>query len=133
MSRLGAAGAVAQLVADVPLSSVQVVEFEKMLTLLNFPKCFFFFFIVYLLSYGFDVIKGEGIEGGANQQAWENWSNDGTEQEVAKLMEEDVGAAMQLLQSKALCIMPVSLASAIFRARPPNAPTLVKPESNPPS
>jgi hypothetical protein len=94
---------------------------------------FFFFFIVYLLSYGFDVIKGEGIEGGANQQAWENWSNDGTEQEVAKLMEEDVGAAMQLLQSKALCIMPVSLASAIFRARPPNAPTLVKPESNPPS
>jgi hypothetical protein len=37
MSRLGAAGAVAQLVADVPLSSVQVVEFEKMLTLLNFP------------------------------------------------------------------------------------------------
>lgn len=99
MSRLGAAGAVAQLVADVPLSSVQ----------------------------------GEGIEGGGDQQAWENWSNDGTEQEVAKLMEEDVGAAMQLLQSKALCIMPVSLASAIFRARPPNAPTLVKPESNPPS
>ena len=43
MSRLGAAGAVAQLVADVPLSSVQVVEFEKMLTLLNFPKFFFFF------------------------------------------------------------------------------------------
>jgi hypothetical protein len=47
MSRLGAAGAVAQLVADVPLSSVQVVEFEKMLTLLNFPKCFFFFFFFY--------------------------------------------------------------------------------------
>ena len=133
MSRLGAAGAVAQLVADVPLSSVQVVEFEKMVTLLNFPKFFFYYFIVYLLSYGFDVIKGEGIEGGGDQQAWENWSNDGTEQEVAKLMEEDVGAAMQLLQSKALCIMPVSLASAIFRARPPNAPTLVKPESNPPS
>jgi hypothetical protein len=64
MSRLGAAGAVAQLVADVPLSSVQVVEFEKMLTLLNFPKCFFFFFIVYLLSYGFDVIKGEALKEG---------------------------------------------------------------------
>ncbi|KAB5556364.1 hypothetical protein DKX38_007273 [Salix brachista] len=99
MSRIGAAGVVAQLVADVPLSSVQ----------------------------------GEGIEGGANQQAWENWSNDGTEQEVAKLMEEDVGAAMQLLQSKALCVMPISLASAIFRARPPNAPPPVKPESSPPS
>jgi hypothetical protein len=40
MSRLGAAGAVAQLVADVPLSSVQVVEFEKMLEL-NFPKFVF--------------------------------------------------------------------------------------------
>ncbi|KAJ6877093.1 hypothetical protein NC651_029965 [Populus alba x Populus x berolinensis] len=99
MSRLGAAGAVAQLVADVPLSLVQ----------------------------------GEGNEGGANQQSWENWSNDDTEQEVAKLMEEDVGAAMQLLQSKALCIMPISLASAIYRARPPNASTLINTESNTPS
>ncbi|KAJ4850427.1 hypothetical protein Tsubulata_037166 [Turnera subulata] len=96
MSRLGAAGAVAQLVADVPLPSVQ----------------------------------GDGIEGGGNPQAWENWSNDATEQEVAKLMEEDVGAAMQYLQSKALCLMPISLASAIFRAHPPDAPTIVKPESN---
>ncbi|KAI4301923.1 hypothetical protein L6164_035158 [Bauhinia variegata] len=77
MSRLGGAGAVAQLVADVPLSAME----------------------------------GEG-----NQQAWEKWSNDGTEQEVAKLMDEDVGAALQFLQSKALCIMPISLASAIFRA-----------------
>ncbi|KAJ6359958.1 hypothetical protein OIU77_004042 [Salix suchowensis] len=99
MSRLGAAGAVAQLVADVPLLSVQ----------------------------------GEGNEGGANQESWENWSNDGTEQEVAKLMEEDVGAAMQFLQSKALCIMPISLASAIFRARSPNALTLINTESNTPS
>ncbi|KAK4596437.1 hypothetical protein RGQ29_014461 [Quercus rubra] len=99
MSRLGGAGAVAQLVADVPLSSVE----------------------------------GEGIEGGTNQQAWDKWSNDGTEQQVAKLMEEDVGAAMQFLQSKALCIMPISLASAIFRTHQPDAPTLVKPESNTPS
>ncbi|KAF9670102.1 hypothetical protein SADUNF_Sadunf13G0033700 [Salix dunnii] len=97
MSRLGAAGAVAQLVAEVPLLSVQ----------------------------------GEGNEGGANQESWENWSND--EQEVAKLMEEDVGAAMQFLQSKALCIMPISLASAIFRARSPNALTLINTESNTPS
>ncbi|GKV49709.1 hypothetical protein SLEP1_g56444 [Rubroshorea leprosula] len=96
MSRLGAAGAVAQLVADVPLSSVE----------------------------------GDGIEGGSNQLAWEKWSNDGTEQQVAKLMEEDVGAAMQFLQSKALCIMPISLASAIFRTHPPDPPAIVKPESN---
>ncbi|KAE8010028.1 hypothetical protein FH972_006426 [Carpinus fangiana] len=99
MSRLGGAGAVAQLVADVPLSSVE----------------------------------GEGTEGATNQQAWEKWSNDGTEQQVAKLMEEDMGAAMQFLQSKALCIMPISLASAIFRTQQQDAPTLVKPESNTPS
>ncbi|XP_058000465.1 transcription factor UNE12 isoform X2 [Hevea brasiliensis] len=98
MSRLGAAGAVAQLVADVPLSSVE----------------------------------GESIEG-ANQQAWEKWSNDGTEHQVAKLMEEDIGAAMQFLQSKALCIMPISLASAIFLTHPPDGPSIVKPESNAPS
>ncbi|KAJ9180102.1 hypothetical protein P3X46_008387 [Hevea brasiliensis] len=98
MSRLGAAGAVAQLVADVPLSSVE----------------------------------GESNEG-ANQPAWEKWSNDGTEQQVAKLMEEDIGAAMQFVQSKALCIMPISLASAIFQTHPPDAPSIVKPESNTPS
>ncbi|KGN66149.1 transcription factor UNE12 [Cucumis sativus] len=98
MSRLGGAGAVAQLVADVPLSSVE----------------------------------GEGIESGNNQQAWEKWSSDGTEQQVAKLMEEDVGAAMQFLQSKALCIMPISLASAIFRTHQADPQILVKPEMNTP-
>ncbi|KAK7391886.1 hypothetical protein VNO78_20309 [Psophocarpus tetragonolobus] len=96
MSRLGGAGAVAQLVADVPLSAVE----------------------------------GEDIEGGANEQAWDKWSNDGTEQQVAKLMEEDVGAAMQFLQSKALCIMPISLASAIFRMPQSEASTIIKPDSN---
>ncbi|CAN1829299.1 Transcription factor UNE12 [Linum perenne] len=96
MSRLGAAGAVAQLVADVPVSS--------------------------------SIEKGDGGE----EQAWEKWSNDGTEQQVAKLMEEDVGGAMQFLQSKALCIMPISLASAIFRSHPPppEPSSVVKPESN---
>jgi len=69
-----------------------------------------------------------------SQPAWERWSNDGTEQQVAKLMEQDIGAAMQFLQSKALCIMPISLASAIFRSHPPppDPPAMVKPESNPP-
>lgn len=98
MSRLGGAGAVAQLVADVPVSAVEG--------------------------------QGEDIEGGVNQQAWAKWSNDGTEQQVAKLMEEDVGAAMQFLQSKALCIMPISLASAIFHMPQSEASTIIKPESN---
>ncbi|KAJ4968847.1 hypothetical protein NE237_015548 [Protea cynaroides] len=99
VSRLGGAGAVAQLVADIPLNSAE----------------------------------GEGSEGGSNQRAWEKWSNDGTERQVAKLMEEDVGAAMQFLQSKALCIMPTSLASAIYHTHEPDTSTLVKPESSTPS
>ncbi|EXB26566.1 hypothetical protein L484_012559 [Morus notabilis] len=99
MSRLGGAGAVAPLVTDIPLSSVEE----------------------------------EGSEGGRNQPAWEKWSNDGTERQVAKLMEENVGAAMQFLQSKALCIMPISLASAIYHSQPPDTSSVVKPETNPPS
>uniref|UniRef100_A0A5B6YPN7 Putative transcription factor UNE12-like n=1 Tax=Davidia involucrata TaxID=16924 RepID=A0A5B6YPN7_DAVIN len=99
MSRLGGAGAVAPLVTDIPISSVEE----------------------------------EASEGGRNQPAWEKWSNDGTERQVAKLMEENVGAAMQFLQSKALCIMPISLASAIYHTQPPDTTTLVKPETNPPS
>ncbi|GER57742.1 basic helix-loop-helix (bHLH) DNA-bindingsuperfamily protein [Striga asiatica] len=34
----------------------------------------------------------------------EKWSNEDTERQVAKLMQENVGASMQFLQSKALCI-----------------------------
>ncbi|KAK4785601.1 hypothetical protein SAY86_002290 [Trapa natans] len=97
MSRLGAAGAVAPLVTDIPLAS----------------------------------IEEEAGEGGRNQPAWEKLSNDGTEQQVAKLMEENVGAAMQFLQSKALCIMPISLASAIFQSQPPDTSSLIKSENNP--
>ncbi|XP_056160044.1 transcription factor UNE12-like [Syzygium oleosum] len=99
MSRLGGASAVAPLVTDIPLSSVEE----------------------------------EGGEGGRNQPAWEKWSNDGTERQVAKLMEENVGTAMQFLQSKALCIMPISLATAIYQTQPPDTSSLVKSESNPPS
>lgn len=91
MSRLGGAGAVAQLVTDIPLQSVE----------------------------------GDISENGRGQPAWETWSNDDTEREVAKLMEEDVGAAMQFLQSKALCIMPISLAALIY---PTHQPDPVKPE-----
>ncbi|RID66298.1 hypothetical protein BRARA_D01453 [Brassica rapa] len=46
-------------------------------------------------------------------------SNDGltmTEHQVAKLMEEDMGSAMQYLQGKGLCLMPISLATAISTA-----------------
>ncbi|KAL2238810.1 UNVERIFIED_CONTAM: Transcription factor UNE12 [Sesamum indicum] len=99
MSRLGGAGAVAPLVTDIPISS----------------------------------IEEESGDGGRAQPAWEKWSNDGTERQVAKLMEENVGAAMQLLQSKALCIMPISLASAIYHTQPRDTVTLAKPESSPPS
>jgi len=35
---------------------------------------------------------------------------------VAKLMEEDMGSAMQYLQGKGLCLMPISLATAISKA-----------------
>ncbi|XP_024982288.1 transcription factor UNE12 isoform X1 [Cynara cardunculus var. scolymus] len=98
MSRLGGASAVAPLVTDIPISSVEE----------------------------------EAGEGGRNQPAWEKWSNDGTERQVAKLMEENVGAAMQFLQSKALCIMPISLASAIYHTQPPDSTSIVKPESEPP-
>ncbi|KAK7270301.1 hypothetical protein RIF29_23348 [Crotalaria pallida] len=94
MSRLGGAGAVAPLVTDIPLSSVEE----------------------------------EG-----NQPAWEKWSNDGTERQVAKLMEENVGAAMQFLQTKALCIMPISLASAIYQSQPSDTSSIVKSETNPPT
>uniref|UniRef100_A0A7N0UEW1 BHLH domain-containing protein n=1 Tax=Kalanchoe fedtschenkoi TaxID=63787 RepID=A0A7N0UEW1_KALFE len=99
MSRLGGAGAVAPLVTDIPLSSVE------------------------------EESGGER----RNQPAWEKWSNDGTEQQVAKLMEENVGAAMQFLQSKALCIMPINLASIIYHTPQPDSSTLVTPERHPPS
>ncbi|KAJ9162972.1 hypothetical protein P3X46_022698 [Hevea brasiliensis] len=36
-----------------------------------------------------------------------------TEHQVARLMEEDMGSAMQYLQGKGLCLMPISLATAI--------------------
>ncbi|XP_051177722.1 transcription factor UNE12 isoform X1 [Lolium perenne] len=95
MSRLGGAGAVAQLVADIPLS-----------------------------------VKGEASDSGTKQQIWEKWSTDGTEKQVAKLMDEDIGAAMQFLQSKALCMMPISLAMAIYDTQHSQDGQPVKPEPN---
>ncbi|KAL0876812.1 hypothetical protein Bca101_026517 [Brassica carinata] len=79
-------------------------------------------------------VKDEGSDGGRTPQAaWEKWSNDETERQVAKLMEENVGAAMQLLQSKALSMMQISLAMAIYHSQPPDtSSSVVKPETNPP-
>ncbi|CAN0898264.1 Transcription factor UNE12 [Linum grandiflorum] len=110
MSRLGGAGAVVPLVREIPLSSLDVSNHVV-------------------------VCQDEDGESGRSQPPWEKWASDGTERQVAKLMEENVGAATQLLQSKGLCIMPISLASAIYLTQPqPLDPQAgVKPESNPPS
>ncbi|KAH6757165.1 basic helix-loop-helix DNA-binding superfamily protein [Perilla frutescens var. hirtella] len=99
MSRLGAAGAAAQLVADIPLLPIEDQTCERQ----------------------------------SNQHVWETWANEETECEIAKLMEEDMGAAMQLIQSKSLCIMPISLASLIYPSNLSDESTLVKPEPSAPS
>lgn len=57
---------------------------------------------------------GRGSNG--NQTASSNDSLTVTEHQVAKLMEEDMGSAMQYLQGKGLCLMPISLATAISTA-----------------
>ena len=36
-----------------------------------------------------------------------------TEEEVAKLMDENMGSAMQYLQTKGLCLIPLSIATTI--------------------
>nr|WQQ41816.1 bHLH74 protein [Camellia japonica] len=98
MSRLGGAAAVAPLVADMSSEG------------------------------GGDCIQtsGGGRGGNGTQTAstsntntTNNNNNDSmtmTEQQVAKLMEEDMGSAMQYLQGKGLCLMPISLATAISTA-----------------
>ena len=61
---------------------------------------------------------GRGING-AQTSSTSNNNNGGddsltvTEKQVAKLLEEDMGSAMQYLQGKGLCLMPISLATAI--------------------
>lgn len=82
MSRLGGAGAVAPLVADVSSEG------------------------------GGECMQGSGGRS-TNQTASSNDSMTVTEQQVAKLMEKDMGSAMQYLQGKGLCLMPISLATAI--------------------
>ncbi|CAN1328297.1 bHLH transcription factor RHL1 [Linum perenne] len=100
MSRLGGAAAVAPLVAD--MSSE-------------------------LLTQG-GAAAGDGVQTTSTTTA-AGGTNDGltmTEHQVAKLMEEDMGSAMQYLQGKGLCLMPISLATAISTAtsRQPTSPNV---------
>ncbi|KAA8522884.1 hypothetical protein F0562_009307 [Nyssa sinensis] len=94
MSRLGGAAAVAPLVADISSEG------------------------------GGDCIQAGGGVGGRSsngtQTASSNDSMTMTEHQVAKLMEEDMGSAMQYLQGKGLCLMPISLATAISTATCPS-------------
>lgn len=87
MSRLGGAAAVAPLVADISSEG------------------------------GGDCIQASGIGRSSNgTQTASNDSITATEHQVAKMMEEDMGSAMQYLQGKGLCLMPISLATAISTA-----------------
>ncbi|KAL0733854.1 hypothetical protein Bca4012_010064 [Brassica carinata] len=56
------------------------------------------------------------VESGNQATGNSNNSLTMTEHQVAKLMEEDMGSAMQYLQGKGLCLMPISLATAISTA-----------------
>ncbi|KAL4297503.1 hypothetical protein GQ457_12G020450 [Hibiscus cannabinus] len=92
MSRLGGAAAVAPLVTDMPFEG------------------------------GGDCFQTSGNGGSlprnsnGNRTPSDNESLTVSEHQVAKLMEEDMGSAMQYLQGKGLCLMPISLATAISTA-----------------
>ncbi|WOL06435.1 transcription factor bHLH69-like [Canna indica] len=60
--------------------------------------------------------RGGASTGGGGAAGSSNDSLTVTEHQVAKLMEEDMGSAMQYLQGKGLCLMPISLASALSSA-----------------
>lgn len=63
-----------------------------------------------------DISTEGGAAVGRGSPPAANESMSATEHQVAKLMEEDMGSAMQYLQGKGLCLMPISLASAISTA-----------------
>nr|XP_025884359.1 transcription factor bHLH66 isoform X2 [Solanum lycopersicum] len=81
---------------------------------------------------GGDCVQGNVGRGGSNgttSSANNDSSMTMTEHQVAKLMEEDMGSAMQYLQGKGLCLMPISLATAIStstcHSMKPNNPLLL--------
>ncbi|XP_028793978.1 transcription factor bHLH66-like [Neltuma alba] len=95
MSRLGGAAAVAPLVADISSEG------------------------------GGDCIQATAARNNSNSNGNQTASSSNdtlamTEHQVAKLMEEDMGSAMQYLQGKGLCLMPISLATAISTATCPS-------------
>uniref|UniRef100_A0A0E0NM44 BHLH domain-containing protein n=1 Tax=Oryza rufipogon TaxID=4529 RepID=A0A0E0NM44_ORYRU len=92
MSRLGGASAVAPLVANMSSESNGNANATS--------------------SSG----NGEAANGSSNGDNNGGGTLRVTEQQVAKLMEEDMGSAMQYLQGKGLCLMPISLATAISSA-----------------
>ncbi|RRT47106.1 hypothetical protein B296_00043564 [Ensete ventricosum] len=96
MSRLGGATAVAPLVADMA-SEVVITGFHSS-------------------SSSPIPIAGAGRDGANGGAAGSSDSLTVTEHQVAKMMEEEMGSAMQYLQGKGLCLMPISLASAISSA-----------------
>ncbi|XP_066319751.1 bHLH transcription factor RHL1-like [Miscanthus floridulus] len=64
--------------------------------------------------------NGNGTSDSGNGNAANGENGGGSlqvmERQVARLMEEDMGTAMQYLQGKGLCLMPISLALAISSA-----------------
>lgn len=97
MSRLGGAAAVAPLVADMSPEG-------------NGGDC------IQANSNGGTHGRTSNGNTNNNQTASSNDTMTVTEHQVAKLMEEDMGSAMQYLQGKGLCLMPISLATAISTA-----------------
>lgn len=82
---------------------------------------FYFLFLLFFLFFnekggGGDCIQANGRNPNGAQTTSANDSLTVTEHQVAKLMEEDMGSAMQYLQGKGLCLMPISLATAISTA-----------------
>eukprot|EP00249_Psilotum_nudum_P023111 c28753_g2_i1 orf=783-2702(-) len=87
MSRLGGAGAVAPLVAELPTE-----------------------------GHGKSSASSLGHNTGVSIPAQDGMA--AAERQVARLMEEDMGSAMQYLQGKGLCLMPISLATVISSSSP---------------
>lgn len=81
-----------------------------------FYSFFSFFFFNEKGAGGGDCIQANGRNPNGAQTTSANDSLTVTEHQVAKLMEEDMGSAMQYLQGKGLCLMPISLATAISSA-----------------
>lgn len=67
-----------------------------------------------------NLLSQSAIQGADISQSFDHTA---FEQEVAKLMESNISTAMQYLQTKGLCLMPIALASAISRGKAlPSAP-----------